>query len=113
MNSVSSIALSAMSHASARLTRSAHNVANVNTDGFEASRTVAREAPNGGVSSAVQPAYASAPSYGRGAEEVLGSSTDLVSETVEQISALHQFKASVALLKTDQEMTKSLLDIRA
>ena len=113
MNSVSSIALSAMSFASTRLARSAHNVANVNTNGFEASRAVAREVPNGGVAQAVQSTYTASGGFARGAEEVLGSSTDLVSETVEQLSAVHQFKAAIKLLETDQEMMKSVLDIRA
>lgn len=102
-----------MSVASARLARSAENVANVNTDGFQAQRAVAREALNGGVTSATEPTYAPAATFERSAEEVLGSNTDLVSETVEQLGALQQFKASVALLKTDQEMTQSLLDIKA
>ncbi|HET6337485.1 MAG TPA: flagellar basal body rod C-terminal domain-containing protein [Polyangiales bacterium] len=113
MNPVSSIALSSMSFASARLTRSAENVANVNTNGFEAQRQVAREALNGGVTSTTEPTYAPAPTFERGAEEVLGSNTDLISETVEQLGAMQQFKASIALLKTDQEMQKSLLDINA
>ena len=113
MNSVSSIALSAMSYASSRLARSAHNVANVNTEGFQASRVVAREVTNGGVTGTVQPTYTSAGTLSDGGESALGSSTDLISETVDQISAIHQFKASVALLKTDQEMMKSVLDIRA
>ena len=113
MNSVSSIALSSMSVANARLTRSAENVANVNTDGFRAQRTVAREARSGGVTSVAEPTYAPAATFERSAEEVLRSDTDLVSETVEQLGAMQQFKASIALLKTDQEMQKSLLDINA
>ena len=102
-----------MTVASARMARSAANVANVNTDGYEAQRQVAREQANGGVSSASTPTYAPHPTYERGAEEVLGSNTDLISETVEQIGAAQQFKAAISLLKTDQEMQKSLLDIKA
>src|SRR3569832_2005188 len=99
MSPISSIALSSMSFASARAARSAQNVANVNTDGYEAQREVAREALHGGVTGSTQPTYAPAPTYERGADEVLGSNTDLISETVEQLGALQQFKASVALLK--------------
>lgn len=113
MNSVSSIALSSMTVASARMARSAANVANVNTDGYAAQREVARDQANGGVSSEAAPTYAPHPTFERGAEEVLGSNTDLVSETVEQLGASQQFKAAIALLKTDQEMQKSLLDIKA
>jgi flagellar basal body rod protein FlgG len=113
MNPVSSIALSSMSVASARLARSAHNVANVNTDGYEAERSVVREAPNGGVTSSSEPTHAAHPTFERGADEVLGSNTDLISEQVEQLGAMQQFKASIALLKTDQEMTQSVLDLKA
>lgn len=113
MNSVSSIALSAMNVANARMARSAQNVANVNTDAYEAQRQVVREQRNGGVTSTETPTYAPHPTYERGAEEVLGSNTDLVSETVEQLGAAQQLKASIALLKTDQDMMKSVLDIKA
>jgi flagellar basal body rod protein FlgG len=113
MNPVSSIALSSMSVASARLARSAHNVANVNTDGYEAERSVVREARNGGVTSSSEPTHAQHPTFERGADEVLGSNTDLISEQVEQLGAVQQFKASIALLKTDQEMTQSVLDLKA
>ena len=113
MNSVSSIALSGLRFASTRLARSAQNVANVNTNGYEAQREVAREQPNGGVAGTTEPTYAPHPTYDLSGEEVLGSNTDLVSETVEQLGAAQQFKASLALLRTDQELTKSLLDIKA
>jgi flagellar basal body rod protein FlgC len=113
MNSVSSIALSSMRFASARLERSAQNVANVNTDGYEAQRAVARAQPNGGVSGSTVPTYGPHPSFDSGAGEVLGSNTDIASETVEQLGAAQQFKAAIALLKTDQDMMKSVLDIKA
>ena len=38
---------------------------------------------------------------------------DLVAETVEQIGAKHDFTANLAVLKTADEMTKRLLDIKA
>ena len=113
MNSISSIARSALTFASTRLAQSAHNVANVNTDGFQADRTVGREVKNGGVSATTVPTYGPAPTYERDGEQVVGSNTELVSETVDQIGALHHFQAAIALLKTDQEMTRSLLDIKA
>lgn len=113
MNSVSSIALSAMNVANARMARSAQNVANVNTVGYEAQRPVVQEQRNGGVTSSESPTYAPHPTFERGGEEALGSNTDLVSETVEQLGAAQQFKASLALLRTDQDMMKSLLDIKA
>jgi flagellar basal body rod protein FlgC len=113
MNSVSSVATSMMSLASERLARSAQNVANVNTDGYQAEQVVAHDLPNGGVAGTTSPTRAASPTFERSQGEVLGSNTDLISETVEQLGASQQFKAAVSLLQTDQDMMKSLLDIKA
>jgi flagellar basal body rod protein FlgG len=113
MNSLSSIALSGMSLASARVARSALNVANVNTDGFQAERQVAREQAGGGVTSTSQRTNAPATTYQRDGTLVVGSNTDEITETVEQLGAVQMFKASLALLRTQDEMMRSLLDIKA
>ena len=109
MNSVSSIALSAMRVATASLAQSAQNVANVNTPGYEPDSVEAVDQAGGGVTSALR---APAPTFDRSQDEVLGSNTDMISETVTQLGASQQFKASIALLKTDQDMTQSLLDLK-
>lgn len=113
MTPVSSIALSSLTAATTRLAQSGENVANVNTPGYEAERAVVRDARGGGVETTSEPTRAPQPSFERGANEVLGSNTDLISETVEQLGAMQQFKAAIALLKTDQELTQSVLDIKA
>lgn len=110
---ISSIALNSLTYASKRFEASARNTANVNTAGYEPQRAVATPAPGGGVSTSLQPQYAPSTAGELTAGEVLGSGTDLISEQVEQIGAAQQFKAAVSLLKTDQEMTQSLLDIKA
>jgi flagellar basal body rod protein FlgC len=110
---ISSIALNSLTYASKRLEASARNTANVNTAGYEPQRAVATQAPGGGVSTTLLPQYAPSTAGELTAGEVLGSGTDLISEQVEQIGAAQQFKAAVSLLKTDQEMTQSLLDIKA
>jgi flagellar basal-body rod protein FlgC len=102
-----------MNLASERLARSAQNVANVNTPGYQAEHVVASPQAGGGVSGTSQPTYSPAPTFERGREEVLGSNTDMISETAEQLGASQQFKASIALLKTDQDMMQSLLDLKA
>jgi flagellar basal body rod protein FlgB len=99
-----------MSLASKRLAQSAQNVANVSTPGYEPESVVAVDQAGGGVTSALG---APAPTFERGRDEVLGSGTDMISETAEQLGASQQFKASIALLKTDQDMTQSLLDLKA
>lgn len=102
-----------MNLASERLARSAQNVANVNTPGYQAEHVVARSQADGGVTGTAVPTGAPAPTFERGRDEVLGSNTDMISETAEQLGASQQFKASIALLKTDQDMTQSLLDLKA
>lgn len=113
MSSISSIAMSGMMVARERLATSAGNVANVNTDGYQAKRTQATEGQNGAVSSATVPTEA--PSYARIQDDaaVIASNTDLISERTEQLGASHAFKANLNVIKTNDEMTRSLLDIKA
>jgi flagellar basal body rod protein FlgG len=106
----SSSALSGLDSASKRLNVSAHNVANVGTDGFQASRVVDQEALGGGVTSFVEPIDQSNPMLFRDGQWVLGSNTDLASEVVNRIQAIAAFKANVKMLQTADETQKSLID---
>jgi len=110
----SSIALSGLQVASARQARSAHNVANVHTEGFQAQREVATEAtPPPGVRSQATPTVHRAPVGYAAGREIIGSNTDLSTETVERISALHAFKANLAVVRSEDEMQQALLGIKA
>jgi flagellar basal body rod protein FlgG len=100
-----------MQVATARLARSAYNVANVNTPGFVSQREVQREAPSGGVTSQPSPMGASYSVHNYQGQTV-GSNTDLAFEAIEQINAVHAFRANVAMLQADDERYGSLLDIR-
>lgn len=113
MTRVGDIARTGLSAATARVGRAAHNVANVNTDGFKGQRVVTEEAPAGGVTYSSVPIETPAPTYDRDGREVTGSNTDVVAETVEQMGAANAFKANLAVLKTDSEMHKTLLDLKA
>jgi flagellar basal body rod protein FlgG len=113
MTRVGDIARSGLSVATARVGRSAHNVANVNTDGFKAERVVSEEAENGGATYTSTPVETPAPTYERDGRQVTGSNTDLVDETVEQIGGANAFKANLAVLKTDEEMQRTLIDMKA
>ena len=46
------------------------------------------------------------------AERTVNGTGDLVTETVNQIEAKQTFEASAAVVKTDQQMFKALLDIK-
>jgi flagellar hook protein FlgE len=113
IGSTQSIALAGLRAASARQEQSAYNVANVNTPGYQPGR----EASAGRAAQAANPANAAAVSrlgaFARGADPADSSNTDLIAETVEQISSLQAFKANLASLRTADEMTESLLNIKA
>lgn len=99
MNSLSSIALSGMNAAQASLNTSAHNVANLATEGFKRQETVQTEQPGGGVSTEVRQA------------EVAGNA--LETDVVTQLQAKHSFIANLAVFKTSNQMAGALLDTKA
>lgn len=99
MNSLSSIALSGMNVAQTSLNTSAHNVANLATEGFKRQETVQTEQPGGGVSTEVRQA------------EVAGNA--LETDVVTQLQAKHSFIANLAVFKTSNQMAGALLDTKA
>jgi len=99
MNSLSSIALSGLHAAQTSLNASAHNVANLATEGFKRQETVQTEQPGGGVSTEVRQA------------EVAGNA--LETDVVTQLQAKHSFIANLAVFKTSNQMAGALLDTKA
>ena len=99
MASVSSISLSGMNAAQTQLNVAAHNVANLNTDGFTRQEVALTEQPQGGVSASV--GQASQP----------GSS--LETDVVSQLQAKHAYLANLAVFKTSNKMAGALLNIDA
>lgn len=99
MNALSSIALSGMNAAQARLDTTAHNVANVATEGFTRQETVQTEQPGGGVNTAVRQASTPGPA--------------LEADVVTQLQAKHSFIANLAVFKTSNQMAGALLDTQA
>jgi flagellar hook-associated protein FlgK len=98
---LSSTAASGMQAAQARLGVSAHNVANMNTPGFQRLNLAqqALPAPSAGVQTQVT--RADTPGVA------------LENEAVEQIAATYAFKANAQVLRTSQSMMGSLLDVYA
>lgn len=99
MNALSSIALSGLGAASLRLVGSAHNIANSQTHGFHRQFVQQESLPDGGV----------AASIGRSAEP----GHDLARDIVEQKAASYSFQASLGVIRTQDEMIGSLLDLHA
>ena len=99
MSSISSIALSGMNAAQTTLNSSAHNVANMNTNGFRRQEIVQSAQASGGVST----------SFSRASIE----GTSLETDVVTQLQAKNVFLASLAVFKTSDKMAGALLDMKA
>lgn len=99
MNSISSIALSGLGAAQTSLNVSAHNIANLPTEGFRRQQVQYTEQAGGGVKTQVTQA----------AEE--GSS--LETDVVQQLQAKNAFLANLAVFKTSNKMAGALVDTLA
>jgi flagellar basal-body rod protein FlgC len=109
-------ALSGMSAFSKKIEVTAHNVANVNTDGFKKSRTEYVEIETGGVLPVVEKDNAEGATVlkdlGHGPEQVELSNVDLAEEAVNLIIGQRGFEANLKALKTVDAAMGSILDIR-
>jgi len=94
----------------------AHNVANLNTDGFKRSKTEFVEVPTGGVLPVVEKDNSAGPTVLRDTASspamVELSNVDLGEETVQQILAQRSFEANLHTLKTGDALLGSILDLR-
>lgn len=104
-----SIAVSGIRAADTRLAISAHNTANVLTDGFRPQRAQAEEQKSGGVQLRVE--NPPPPPADRGQFDF--SQTNLVDETAASIMAAASFRANLKMLKTADDLTGALIDIVA
>jgi flagellar hook protein FlgE len=96
MNNASSIAQSGIEAYAAKMDVTANNIANVSSENFKPSKVTMAERRNGGVDATVTKA----------ADQV-----DISNEAVQMLTTVNSFKANLQALKTDNQMTKSLLDI--
>ncbi len=94
----------------------AHNIANLNTDGFKKSRTESVELTHGGVLPVMKKDDSSGPTVLRdtGSNPLLVelSNVDLGEETVQQIVAQRGFEANLQTLRTGDALLGSVLDIK-
>ena len=96
---ISSIASSGMNAALATLNSSAHNVANMNTNGFHRQEVIQSAQAGGGVSTALTKSSA------------VGSS--LETDMVTQLQAKNSFLANLAVFKASDKMAGALLNMKA
>lgn len=99
MTPISSIALSGMNAAQTQLNASAHNVANLNTEGFSRQEVSLTQQAEGGVSASV------------GTASRVG--TSLETDVVTQLQAKNAFLANLAVFKTQDRMAGTLMDLQA
>lgn len=99
MSSVLSIAQSGMSAAALGLRASAHNIANLGTEGFRRQLVVQQAQADGGVSAQLRPA----PEGGNALEQDL----------VQQKMLTYAFKANAMSIKAEDERLGTLLDLHA
>lgn len=97
MSSISAISLSGLNAAQSSLDVSAHNIANLATDGFHRQRTIQTSAAAGGVATTVV----------RASEPGNAPETDMV----DMLQAKGSFAANLAVFRTSDRMMGSLLDI--
>jgi flagellar basal-body rod protein FlgC len=109
-------ALSGLSAFGKQIEVVAHNVANLNTDGFKKSRTEFVEVQTGGVLPVVQKDDTLGPTVlrdtGGNQFPVELSNVDLGEETVQQMLAQRSFEANLQTIKTGNALLGSVLDIK-
>lgn len=107
-------ALSGLTAYAKQIEVSAHNVANVNTEGFKKSRAEFVEVETGGVLPVVHKDESAGPALlkdsGYGPAQVELSNVDLGEEAVNQMIAQRGFEANLRTLKTADDMLGSILD---
>lgn len=96
MASITSIALSGMNAAQTQLNASAHNIANMNTEGFKRQEVTQTAQAQGGVRASI------------GTADVAGSAP--LVDVVTQLQAKHAFIANLAVFKTHDRTAGALLD---
>ncbi len=99
------LGLSGLQAATKVQNNSAHNVANINTAGFEPGRTSLEEVPEG-VRATVQTGRANPRA------ESDYSSVDIGQEMVTQITASAMYRANLASIQTEDEVLGTLLDTK-
>ncbi|TVM04034.1 MAG: hypothetical protein CV087_02245 [Candidatus Brocadia sp. WS118] len=92
----------------------AHNVANMNTDGFKKQRAGLSEDNHGRVAVNITEGADPGPLYQHANGAIVeASNVDINEEILRQISAKHLFSANAVALKTSVETQKGLLDFLA
>lgn len=103
--------LSALNASSTKLNETAHNVANSNTNGYQASSTLIEENADGqGVRART---VRDSSEISDEAKAQLPSNVDYGKEAVESISAVHMYTANLETIKAEESLVDTTLDLIA
>jgi len=109
--------LSALQAFSTKMGTTAHNIANMNTDGFKKSRVLLSEqAPQGVVATVEQVDLSGLAAVGAVEQDqalTAPADVDLSEEIPEMMTTVHGYKANLKTLQAADQMLASLLDIKA
>ena len=112
-----SSSLSALQAFTKKVEVSANNTANVNTDGFKKDTVTLSEGSKGGVTATVQKVATPGPlaqvQTTKGEEMVEQSNVELTEEIPANVLNQRAFEANVKAIQTQDQMTKSVLNIIA
>ncbi len=110
-------ALSGLQAYSTRVANNAHNVANMNTEGFKKDRVLLSTQAPQGVRATVEkvsaPGSAVAEMTDQGYEMVEQSNVDLSEEIPELMVNQHSYGANLKTIKSADQMMQGLLDLKA
>lgn len=110
-------ALSGLQAMTTRIEKNANNIANMHTEGFKKDRVLLSERHPQGVNAIVEKIHSPGPYVAemteRGYEMVEQSNVDLVEEIPELLGNKNGYSANLKTLQTLDQMTRSLLDIKA
>lgn len=107
--------LSGLVAAQTKVLTAAHNTANANTEGFKKHRVILQEIYPEGVKASVEQIQTPTPvltaGLANGKSQIEGSNVDLGEEAVNLIQGKRLFEANLNVIKTQNQMIGSLLDI--
>jgi flagellar basal body rod protein FlgG len=117
MISATSSAMSALTAFSTKINSNANNIANIQSEGFKKTRVTNEETENLGVQAVVEkvdtPGMMSIEETSDGTEMVELSNVDMAEELTDSTLNARFYEANLKTIKTEDEMTQSMLDILA
>ena len=106
--------ISAAKISSLKLQASAHNIANLQTEGFRGQEVAQSTGPGGeGLQAHVSPTHAPAPVILRDGQLRAQSNTDLARETIHHVEAAAAFRSNMGVMKVHDSLTEAVLNIVA